>query len=282
MFDTKQVRTRRRRAEIMAVEGADFLARLVLEDLDERLTAISRKFPSVKIIGARGPDIAPLLRKHGHGDAEIGRLDAHLEDWTDALRKETSDMIVSFLDLQDVADPAAYLAACRQALRPDGLFLGAFIGGESLGGLREAFLIAETEERGGASPRVHPTIALRDAGALLQHVGLALPVIDRETTTVRYDNLIALMADLRAMGATNALAARSRQPLTRRILERAVEIYQERNGDHDGRVSAVFELIWLSGWAPDESQQKPLRPGSAKASLADALRKAETGGDDVS
>ncbi|MCP1199945.1 SAM-dependent methyltransferase [Notoacmeibacter sp. MSK16QG-6] len=279
MFDSTQVRRRRRRAEKMAVEGAGFLAELVAEDLDDRLQSVTRTFPTVKLVGARGSDLVPLLRKLGHGETSIDAVDAHVEGWEDALPKGQSDLIVSFLDLQDVADPASYLAACRHALRPDGLFVGAFIGGESLGGLREALLLAETEQRGGASPRVHPTIALRDAGALLQHVGFALPVIDRQTTTVRYDSLISLMADLRSMGATNALASRSRQPLTRAILGRAAEIYQERNGDPDGRVRAVFEMIWLSGWAPDRSQQKPLAPGSAKASLADALRQAEKSGE---
>ncbi|OXT02720.1 hypothetical protein B7H23_07510 [Notoacmeibacter marinus] len=275
MFDSRQVRARRRRAENMSNNGADFLARLVIDDMDDRLAGITRTFPNVKLIGARGPDLTPLLHKHGHGQTDIERLDAHSDGWTDALPQSESDLIVSFLDLQDVSDPAAYLSACRRALKPDGLFLGAFIGGESLGGLREALLLAETEKRDGASPRVHPAIALRDAGALLQHVGFALPVIDRETTTVRYDSLINLMADLRAMGATNALAARSRLPLTRGILGRAAQIYQERNSDPDGRVRAVFEIIWLSGWAPDQSQQKPLAPGSAKASLAEALRQAD-------
>ncbi|RLQ88578.1 methyltransferase domain-containing protein [Notoacmeibacter ruber] len=271
MFDSHQVRARRKRADAMAVEGADFLARLVLDDLDERLATVIRTFDEVKLLGDRASvDLAAVLKQHGHGSKSIEAIEFTGDDPA-RLGEQTTDLIVSFLDLQDVSDPAAYLASCRRALRPDGLFLGAFVGGESLGGLREALLIAETEQKGGASPRVHPAIALRDAGALLQHTGFALPVIDRETTTVRYDSLFNLMLDLRAMGATNALAKRSRQGVTRTLLGRAAEIYQQRNGDEDGRVRAVFEIIWLSGWAPDSSQQKPLKPGSAKVSLASAL-----------
>ncbi len=272
MFDSRQVRVRRRRAAVMAVEGADFLARQAAADLDDRLTTVTRTFDTVRLIGARGIDLAAIVAAHGHGGQAIETIDAAEAELPQQLGDETADLVVSFLDLQDISDPPAYLAACRRALRPDGLFLCAFVGGESLGGLREALLVAETELKGGASPRVHPAIALRDAGSLLQRTGFALPVVDRQPTTVRYDSLFNLMADLRSMGATNALAARSREPASRALFARAAEIYAERNSDPDGRVRALFEIVWLSGWAPHESQQKPLRPGSAKTRLADALR----------
>src|SRR4051794_8164799 len=146
-------------------------------------------------------------------------------------------------------------------------------GGGTLAELRESLIAAETELFGGASPRVAPFTDVRDAGALLQRAGFALPVADVETVTVRYDTMFGLLADLRAMGATNALAARSRRPGSRRLFARAAEIYAQRFSDPDGRVRATFAIVWMSGWAPDPSQQKPLRPGSAKVSLAKLLDK---------
>jgi hypothetical protein len=167
------------------------------------------------------------------------------------------------------------LAQIRRALKPDGLFLGALLGGETLTELRQSFFAAESELSGGASPRVTPFAELRIVGALLQRVGFALPVIDQDRRTVRYDSAFDLMRDLRAMGCANALHERSRRPLRRDVLARAVETYAERFADPDGRVRATFDVISLSGWAPHESQQQPLRPGSAKARLADALRTTE-------
>src|SRR6185437_12704900 len=158
---------------------------------------------------------------------------------------------------------------------PDGLFIGAIIGGGSLRELREALGEAEAEVTGGASPRVAPFADVRDMGGLLQRAGFALPVADSEPLTVRYDDLFALMADLRAMGATNALAERLRRPTRRQVFLRAAEIYAERFSDPDGRIRATFEVIFLSGWAPHASQQKPLAPGSARMRLADALRTKE-------
>jgi hypothetical protein len=165
----------------------------------------------------------------------------------------------------------------RRALRPDGLFLAALLGGETLAELRYSFAAAESELDGGASPRVAPFADVRELGALLQRAGFALPVADVDHVPVRYATPIALMHDLRRMGATNPLAERRRVPLRRATLARAVEIYATRFADPDGRVRASFDIVWLSGWAPHASQQQPLRPGSAKTRLADALGTREIG-----
>ena len=163
------------------------------------------------------------------------------------------------------------LIQIRRALKPDGLFLAALIGGDSLTELREAFAEAESEIEGGVSPRVAPFADVRELGALLQRAGFALPVVDSDRLTVRYQSVFALMRDLRRMGATNVLIERRRTPLRRATLQRMAEIYAQRFADPDGRVRATFEIAWLSGWVPHESQQKPLKPGSARARLADAL-----------
>ena len=163
------------------------------------------------------------------------------------------------------------LVQIRRTLKPDGLFVGCLLGGATLTELRQAFTQAEAEIEGGASPRVAPFADLRDLGSLMQRAGFALPVTDVETMTVRYADPFGLMRDLRGMGLSNSLTDRRRTPLKRATLLRAAQIYAERFADPDGRVRATFETVWLSGWAPHESQQKPLRPGSAKTRLADAL-----------
>ena len=179
--------------------------------------------------------------------------------------------MVSALALQFVNDLPGTLVQIRRVLKPDGLFLAALIGGETLTELRQSFAAAESEVEGGVSPRVAPFADLRDLGALLQRAGFALPVTDIDRVSVRYDSVFALMHDLRRMGATNTLIDRRRVPLRRATLMRMAEIYSERFSDADGRLRATFEIVWLSGWAPHSSQQQPLRPGSAKARLADAL-----------
>jgi SAM-dependent methyltransferase len=180
------------------------------------------------------------------------------------------------LALQVVNDLPGALAQIRRALRPDGLLLAATLGGDTLTELRQSFAAAEAELDGGVSPRVAPFADLRDIGALLQRTGFALPVTDVDRVIVRYDSAFALMQDLRKMGATTVLVERRRTPLRRATLLRMAAVYAERFSDPDGRIRATFEVIWLSGWAPHESQQKPLRPGSAKASLADAVRGLKT------
>ena len=186
-------------------------------------------------------------------------------------RDAAFDLVVSALSLQFVNDLPGTLVQIRRALKPDGLFLAALIGGDTLTELRQSFAAAESEIEGGVSPRVAPFADLRDLGALLQRAGFALPVTDVDRVTVRYDTAFALMHDLRRMGATNALLDRRRSPLKRATLMRMAEIYAERFADADGRIRATFEIVWLSGWVPHPSQQQPLKPGSAKSRLADAL-----------
>ena len=186
-------------------------------------------------------------------------------------RDASLDLVVSGLALQFVNDLPGVLIQIRRALKPDGLFVAALLGGETLTELRQSFAAAESEVEGGVSPRVAPFADLRELGALLQRAGFALPVTDVDRVTVRYDNVFDLMHDLRRMGAANALLARRRMPLRRATLVRMAEIYAERFADPDGRLRATFDIVWLSGWAPHPDQQKPLQPGSAKTRLADAL-----------
>jgi SAM-dependent methyltransferase len=181
------------------------------------------------------------------------------------------DLAVSALALQFVNDLPGLLIQLRRALKSDGLLLAALAGGDTLIELRQSFAAAESEMEGGLSPRVAPFADVRDVGALLQRAGFALPVVDSERLTVRYDTVFALMRDLRRMAATNILHDRRRTPLRRSTLLRMAEIYALRFADPDGRLRATFEIVWISGWTPHESQQKPLRPGSAQARLADAL-----------
>jgi len=200
----------------------------------------------------------------------LGQALACDEEWL-PFANETLNLVTCPLSLQWVNDLPGTLAQITRALAPDGLLLAALFGPDALRELREALTEAEIEVRGGASPRIAPFIELRDLGGLLQRAGLALPVSDTDRLTVAYPSMFELMADLRAMGAANTLVERSRLPLTRAILGRAAEIYAERFSRTDGRVVATFEIITATGWKPHDSQQKPLRPGSAQARLADAL-----------
>ena len=186
-------------------------------------------------------------------------------------RDRSLDLVVSGLSLQHANDLPGTLTQVRRALKPDGLLLAAMLGGNTLHELRTSLLAAEEELEGGASPRVAPFADVRDMGALLQRAQFALPVVDSETVVVTYANPLALMHELRGMGAANALSARSRKPLRRATLLRSFEIYAERFGLANGRIPATFEILTLTGWAPHESQPKPLQPGSAKMRLADAL-----------
>ena len=183
----------------------------------------------------------------------------------------TLDLVVSALALQLVNDLPGVLVQIRRALKADGLFLAALLGGETLTELRQSFAAAESEIEGGVSPRVAPFAELRELGGLLQRAGFALPVADADRVTVRYDSVFPLMHDLRRMGATNALTARRRTPLRARDLAAHGGNLCQRFADADGRVRATFDIVWLSGWAPHPDQQQPLKPGSAKKRLADAL-----------
>jgi SAM-dependent methyltransferase len=272
LFDVAAFKARQRRVTL--ADGADFLWQRTAEDLADRMAPVLRPFPEMLDLGTPSPAAAEMLRRlrpessmvqrtlHGSA-AETGHL---------ALAPASLDLISSILVLQHLDDLPGALIQIRQALRPDGLFIGCILGGSTLTELRQVFATAESELTGGISPRVFPFADVRDMGGLLQRAGFALPVTDSEVITVRYDNLFALSADLRRMGGTNVLAARLRRFTPRKVLLKAAEIYAERFADADGRIRATFEIIWLSGWAPHESQQKPLKPGSAKARLADALK----------
>ena len=281
IIDTELWLAHKRRALGHPVAGADFLMRRAAEDLADRLGAVERKFGKAAVLFCQTPDATDVVAASGKA-AEIVRVeaDAAFLDGRPGLLApletvpfppESLDLAVSLLSLQAMNDIPGMLVQIRRALRPDGLFLGAFAGAGTLSELRESLLAAETELYGGASPRVIPFTDVRDAGALLQRAGLALPVADVETVTVRYDTLFDLIADLRAMGETSALTDRSRRPGARKLFARAAEIYAERFSDADGRIRASFSVVWMSGWAPDASQQKPLKPGSAKVSLKTIL-----------
>jgi SAM-dependent methyltransferase len=189
------------------------------------------------------------------------------------------DLIVSLLALHHVNDLPGALIQIRSALRPDGLLLAALPGGDTLTELRQSLVVAESDLTGGAAPRVSPFADVRALGGLLQRAGFALPVVDSDRVVARYRDLGALMRDLRALGATNALNARSRSPLRREVLVRTQAIYAHRFSDPDGRLRATFDTLWLTGWAPHESQPKPLKPGSAAMRLEDALKAARDAGE---
>jgi SAM-dependent methyltransferase len=254
----------------------DFVARLVLGDLEERIGTLKRVFRKALVLG---PD-AGLLPQEGRTSGgrfafeRVVTLSAASEAAGELppLPGRDFDLIVSLMDLQIVDDVPGYLAQLARHLAPDGLLLAAALGGESLTELRRAFLAADAATSGGAYARVAPFIPLRDGGALLQRAGLALPVADVETHVVRYANPVALMQELKALGASNPLADRPGRMASRRLLAEASVAYQEIAGDADGKVRATLEILWLSGWAPHESQQKPLKPGSATVSLKSVLR----------
>lgn len=260
-------------------QSGDFITQLVLDDLEERLVTLIRDFPRALIIGPDAEQL-PATARTGKGVFTFERraaFDAGGDSDVPETALDEYDLIVSVLHLQAVNDVPGYLAQLRRRLAPDGLLLIAALGGETLAELREAFLAADLAVSGGASARVAPFIQVRDAGALLQRAGLALPVADVETHIVRYATPFALMAELKALGASNPLADRPRRFASPALLSAAAAAYAERDGDTDGRVRATLEIIWLSGWVPHESQQKPLAPGSAKVSLASVLGKKSSG-----
>ncbi|SMQ86335.1 hypothetical protein SAMN06295905_3639 [Devosia lucknowensis] len=266
LFDDLQIiRNLRRRKN-----GENFVRDLVLEDLADRLSAYMRDFSRAIIIG---PDAATLPETlfTANGPVRAQRVDAFSGEDFPQLPEGQQDLIVTLLHLQAVNDVPGHLARLRRLLAPDGLLMAAFVGGDSLSELREAFLTADLQVSGGASARVAPMAQVRDAGALLQRAGFALPVADVETHRVRYATPFALMAELKALGASNPLSDRPRRMATRALLAAATQAYAERDADADGRVRATLEIIWLAGWVPHESQQKPLKPGSATVSMKDAL-----------
>jgi len=269
LFDRALLAQRQRRA--MMQGAATFLLDRVVEDMGDRLAAVKRNFSAVADVWTGGDGLQMPF---------AGRFDGftHLAAPTDPreevpLAPQSLDLVLSALAFQFANDLPGVLAQIRRALRPDGLLLAALVGGDTLTELRQSFAAAEADIEGGVSPRVAPFADLRDVGGLLQRAGFALPVADVDRVVVRYASAFGLMQDLRRMGAANSLVERRRTPTRRATLLRMSEIYQQRFADADGRIRATFDVIWLSGWAPHESQQQPLKPGSAQASLEAAVKR---------
>ncbi|MCB2053724.1 MAG: methyltransferase domain-containing protein [Geminicoccaceae bacterium] len=282
LFD-RALRRRRRRARRAHRPDADYLRAETERRLLDRLADTSRRFTDILIIG----DPANRVRDAVAGrytDARITVLDELQVTLSGDLRAppfaaNSFDAVLSLLDLHAIDDLPGALAQSRTMLRPDGLFLAAFPGGETLGELRYALMQAELERRGGATARIVPLVDIRDAGALLQRAGFALPVADTDRLDLTYAHLLDLIADLRAIGETNPLMRSSRSPLDRTIFLRTAEIYAETFADPRGRIRATFDLLFMTGWKPDPSQPRPLAPGSARSRLADALDPTKPPGD---
>lgn len=262
LTDAKALALHRARAQADAL----FLHQAAADEIEDRMELVNKSFSTPAVVtgfpafwAARHPDAAVIP------DTE-----------TLALEPGQHDLVVHAMSLHWANDPVGQLIQCRRALKGDGLLLTASFGGRTLQELRACLGQAETEVAGGLSPRIAPMAELRDLGALLQRAGFAMPVADTECYTVEYRDAWSLMHDLRAMGETNALAQRLRKPTQRAVLRRAAELYQSHFVSPSGRITATFELIFLTGWAPDASQPKPLRPGSAQQRLADALGTDET------
>lgn len=282
IFDRRLIRANLERSAA-TLQQTDFLIRHASEELAGRLEGINRTFGLAADTSAYHGIMARLLNDRNR-DAKTISLSlamplaeecpaprAVAEEEALPLKEASLDLVTSVLSLHLVNDLPGALVQMRRALRPDGLFLGALLGGDTLIELRQSFMMAEAETMGGVSPRVVPTADVRDMGGLLQRAGFALPVVDSERLTVTYPDPLALMRELKAMGAANPLAARSRKLMRRDMLARTLETYSSRFAGRDGRVGATFEILYLCGWAPHESQQKPLKPGSATVRLADAL-----------
>lgn len=289
LFETTLIASRRDRAARLGFQnGADFLHRETAGLIAERLEEITHVFRDVAVIGSGGGVYAEALarridkavitqleispaRAEAAGIAPIASLDPL------PLEEASFDLVVSGFELHFANDPVGQLVQMRRALRPDGLLIAGLFGGQTLHELRASLAEAEVETTGGLSPRVAPMGEVRDLGALLQRAGFALPVADTERLTVSYETPLHLMRELRAMGETNIMTGRRRVPLRRDTLARACDIYVENFPAENGRIAATFELVFLTGWAPAASQPQPLRPGSARARLADALGTSEIG-----
>ena len=286
IFDRAALRRRRARAA-SGLAAHDFLFRAGAERLADRLDDLARPLPIALELGAHGAILGEAIAGRGGiatliaadqafalaAAARAPRLVAD-EEWL-PFAPASLDLVLSNLSLHWVNDLPGALAQIRAALRPDGLLLASMLGGRTLAELRECLIAAEAEIAGGARPRVSPFVELRDAGALLQRAGFALPVADADLLTVTWPDALALMRDLRGMGESNVLAARARRFTRRDVLLRAAALYAERFAEPGGRVRASFEIVTLTAWAPSPSQPRPLRPGSAAARLADALGTAE-------
>ncbi len=247
-----------------------FLHAQAADEIHERLQEVNRTFTNIAVITG--------FPQFWEDQVPGARIVADTE--TLDLQVSTYDLVIHAMALHWANDPVGQMVQCRRALKPDGLFLGVCLGGQTLNELRSALAQAETALRGGLSPRVAPMGEVRDLGGLLQRAGLALPVADTTPLRVSYESAVHLMRDLRRMGETNALAMRDRAPLRRDVLLEVQHLYQTHFPAENDRITATFELIFLSGWSPDDSQQKPLRPGSAQHRLAEALGTVEIPADD--
>ena len=259
-------RNRARARALKADAPALFLQEAAIEEVQHRLQMVNRTFTNCAVVTG-----FPAFWQAAFPEARVVSDDEVLD-----LEVGAYDLVIHAMALHWANDPVGQLIQCRRALRPDGFFLGVGFGGQTLAELRAALAEAEVAVTGGLSPRVVPMAEIRDLGALLQRAGLALPVADNLALDVSYQTAFHLMRDLRAMGEANALQARLRHPTRPAVLRRAAEIYQEHHADGDGRIHATYELVFLTGWAPDDSQPQPLRPGSATQRLAEALGTQET------
>jgi SAM-dependent methyltransferase len=284
VFDKTAITSFRQRALAQGKDGADFLLAHVAREMADRLSFIDRTFQRAAVTSGNQAFLDPaFLSGTRHAGAAFICEDPNRRDWVfaseEALPSSLSnlDLAMSFLSLHETDDTPGALVQIRKSLKPDGLFMGVMPAGDTLHELRRCLLEAEAAITGGANPRVYPFADVRAAGSLLQRAGFALPVVDSETLTVRYKDMFALMRDLRCMGASNALLARSKVPASRALFARANSLYAQRHAGADGRIPATFTFVWMSGWAPSGNQQKPSKRGSANASLAAMLKNIESG-----
>ena len=269
LFDRTAVRRHRERAAA-SMGDHDFLSREIAARLQERLGDIKREFALTLALGH--PAVAPATGLAVRADLSPALAgDIAMDEESLPFATQSFDLATSLLTLHWVNDLPGALAQIRRSLRPDGLFLAAMFGAGTLAELRISLAEAESAVEGSVSPRLSPTVDLRDMGALLQRAGFALPVVDLDTITVTYADAFALMHDLRGMGETNALHQRRKGFTRRATLMAAADYYRDHLAGGDGRLAATFQIIWLTAWAPHQNQQQPLRPGSAKSRLADAL-----------
>jgi len=281
IFDRTQLRRQRRRAEA-GFGQHDFLFRELAERLLDRLADIRQGFPLAADLSPQ-PGLLEAIRQEIN--PALGGIETVIpaapmmpaaggilcEEEALPFRPGSLDLILNCMGLHWVNDLPGALVQIRDALRPDGLFLGVLLGGETLTELRQCLMEAELATSGGASPRVSPMVGMRDAAGLLQRASFALPVADAETINVTYQDALSLMRELRGMGEGNALVARPRRPVSRQVIAAASALYAARFAEPDGRIRATFQAIFLTGWAPSANQQQPARRGSGEVSLRDVF-----------
>ena len=273
IFDRKKIRVQRNRA-LKKITDHNFLVQWASDQLLSRLSIIKKEFPVCLQVGTRASLDSSKIKGLKHlvtVDNTMTGNSVIADEELLPFAPKSFDLILSALNLHTTNDLPGTLLQLKQSLKPDGLFLSAILGGETLHELRSIFTQAEMDISGGISPRVAPFADMPQMGALMQRAGFNLPVVDSEIVTVTYDNLFKLILDLRLMGEGNALTQRSKSFNNRELLMRAAELYKKQYSEADGKIVATFEIIFLIGWAPHESQQKPLRPGSAKTRLSEAL-----------